>query len=185
MSGFCGCSDAFGVDFVLYHLPVELPLPDAEGYGRVVHVAFMSLKCLNYLLFFKFLHFLDQLHRGTSSGRLCSFGAIVNRGMSIATERGMTTTQKTKQILTGTEKQITWAEDIRTQRMADLMALEQLVAAAPASHPAKVALATIRSHYEAADSAAWWIDHDQTTVAVKSMASLLAQGKAACGDGTW
>lgn len=85
----------------------------------------------------------------------------------------------------GTRKQVEWAEDIRDRRMNELDGLDELVKAAPDNHPAKVALTTIRDHYETANDASWWIDHDQTTTNVKIMANSLAKGRKACGDGRW
>jgi len=86
--------------------------------------------------------------------------------------------------MTGTDKQINWANDIKARRIEQLEELETLVAAAPADHPAKVALSAIRSHYEAATDAAWWINHDYS-IDVKSMANELAHGRTACADGKW
>lgn len=75
----------------------------------------------------------------------------------------------------GTTKQIAWANDIRTKRLADLEKLEGL--SIPLEHPAAKALAVIRAQYDAADHAGWWIAHEQTAIDVQGLANDIAKNK--------
>ena len=64
-------------------------------------------------------------------------------------------------------------DKIRSRMIAELAELEEMVASAPADHPAKLALATIRDGLATIDSD-WLIDHEPMTVRV--MANDVAKG---------
>jgi hypothetical protein len=85
------------------------------------------------------------------------------------------------QTLTGTDKQIAWAEKIRAEKLVEMRTFIDsfLVAGRKAGHsddeltsaPAYVAITAALAKIEAQDSASWWIDHrsDYAPTLLKSM----------------
>ncbi len=62
--------------------------------------------------------------------------------------------------LTGSEKQIAWAEDIRSKALVELQPLEAKVAAHPEqTHPNIIELKSGIALLKAVADAKWWIDH--------------------------
>lgn len=65
--------------------------------------------------------------------------------------------------LTGSEKQITWAEQIRAKLMAELTEMEAIAAKSNGTETQKQQLADAASVLRAKESAAYWIDSREQT----------------------